>query len=90
MTRVGILGCGFIGRQHAEELRRAGAMIQAVADPDPDKCEHFRKTFGVRETFADGVELIEQVEVDAICICWTSGVIRKSRAQRAGKIIGGF
>ncbi len=72
---VGFLGCGLIGRSHAQGLVRAGgAEIVAVHDPDRDRAERFAAEFcrsGPAAVLDGPGEVI--AAVDAVYVCtWTS------------------
>lgn len=73
--RVGIIGCGLIGRSHATGLRDARrADIVAVHDTDPDRAALLAEEFsplGRRAVKADVDEVL--AAVDAVYVCtWTS------------------
>lgn len=67
--RVGIVGLGFVGKQHAEALRRIpGVKIAAASDSDPDLgawCEANR----IPAFYTDYRKMLEQEELDVIHDC---------------------
>ncbi len=70
--RIGLFGCGLIGRFHATSLRQVAdrASLTAVFDPDLDRAVHFAAEFGA-EVAADPSSLL--ASVDAVYVCtWTS------------------
>ena len=69
MFRIGLIGCGAIGRQHAHRLRweTGGVTLTGVTDFLPEAAEQTARELGVR-TFATGEELIASPDVDAVFI----------------------
>lgn len=71
MLRVGLVGCGFIGRVHSWGLwaaRKAGgadAAVVAVADDDRDKAGALAEPHGARVVDLD--ELLDVVDVVYVC-----------------------
>lgn len=66
-VRVGLFGAGMIGREHARHSVAAeGVELVAVADPTLAGAE-IAEAYGV-PCFADYVELLEEVEIDAAVI----------------------
>ncbi len=72
MTRVGFLGCGYIGDFHAAMLANCGEahVITAAYDPDQQRAASFAEKW--KTAAVDGVdEVIERA--DAVFVCtWTS------------------
>ena len=84
--RVGLLGCGAIGRLHLEIWREtAGASITAVCDGDFERARAHALAMGA-EPFADLAELLSSSLVDAVDICTPSGQHAQQgiRCARAG------
>jgi predicted dehydrogenase len=73
MLRVGVIGCGSIARAHAVALRLLEedglAKAVAAADPDPAGLELFGSIAGgVERTYTNGLDLVDDPELDAIVI----------------------
>ena len=71
MIKIGLIGCGFMGGMHAacyKALEELGVQVVATADIRPDRAENLAKISGAK-TYASGMELIEQADVDAVDIC---------------------
>ncbi len=66
--RVGIVGCGLIGRQYAQRLGRLGAQVEAVADPMPERTQQVAALSGAA-TYADARELLAREYIDLLCVC---------------------
>ncbi len=68
--RVGVIGVGMMGADHAARLahRVANANLVAVADPDQQRAEELAGQFRDVRVFADPLELIAHHEVDAVLI----------------------
>ena len=67
--RVGVVGVGMMGADHAERLavRTAGAVLTAVADPDLGRAEDLAGRLGV-SALGDPLDLIASPEVDAVLL----------------------
>jgi len=68
--RVGVVGVGMMGADHAVRLahRAANATLVAVADPDVDRAERLASSFAAVRAFADPLELVADDDVDAVVI----------------------
>jgi len=69
MIKVGIIGCGTIGRNHAEGLGKAGATVVAGADPVPEQLERFAAESGVERLYASATRMLEAGGLDAVSVC---------------------
>ena len=69
-VRIGVLGCGRIGRMHAELIARQvpGADVTAVYDVIDDASAALANDLGVRRAAAPH-EILEADDVDAVAIC---------------------
>jgi myo-inositol 2-dehydrogenase/D-chiro-inositol 1-dehydrogenase len=67
--RVGVIGVGVMGADHAARLARrtANATLAAVADPDHARATELARTLGVT-AHADPLELVADPGVDAVLI----------------------
>ncbi|WP_018157789.1 Gfo/Idh/MocA family protein [Demetria terragena] len=67
--RVGVIGVGKMGADHADRVTSSlgGAVLAAVADPDTTTAEQLATAYGVR-AFADPLALIADEDVDAVII----------------------
>ena len=69
MIKVGIIGCGFMGTMHANCYKNIeGAEIVALADIRKEKAEELKNGTNA-VIYGDGIELIENADVDVIDIC---------------------
>ncbi|MCY3799836.1 MAG: Gfo/Idh/MocA family oxidoreductase [Chloroflexi bacterium] len=66
--RVGIVGCGLIGRQYAERLPKLGAQVVAVADPLMERALPVAEICGAA-SFLDAQELLAGREINLLCVC---------------------
>ena len=69
-VRIGVLGCGRIGRMHAELIARQvpGAEVAAVYDVVGEASAALAEDLGVRQA-AEPAEILEAGDVDAVAIC---------------------
>jgi predicted dehydrogenase len=69
-VRIGVVGAGSMGRLHAANAARRMAHVEvvAVADPDTVRAERLADELGGVRAYADGGELIEDRQVDAVVI----------------------
>ena len=69
-VRIGIIGVGVMGADHARKINAqvAGAVVTAVADFDEQKAESVAAEMRVATVAADGFALIAADKVDAIVI----------------------
>jgi myo-inositol 2-dehydrogenase / D-chiro-inositol 1-dehydrogenase len=68
--RVGVIGVGMMGADHAERIahRVANAQLVAVADPDQDRATRLAAAFDDVRVFADPLDLVADAGVDAVVI----------------------
>ena len=66
--RVGIVGCGLVGRQYAQRLGRLGAQVTAVADPMRERAQQVAAISGAA-TYAEARELLAREAIDLLCVC---------------------
>jgi predicted dehydrogenase len=68
--RAGILGAGWIGRRHAENLAsRADVTVAAVCDLDVERAAQLAAAVGRARVFGHWHEMLDQAELDALWIC---------------------
>ncbi len=69
MLRVGLIGCGFMGAMHANCYKNIeGVEIVALADIRAEKAAALAEGTSAK-LYGDGMELIENAEVDIIDVC---------------------
>ena len=68
--RIGIVGVGMMGADHAERVVRriSGARLVAVSDPDRDRANALAGSFGEVRAIDDPLALIGDADVDAVII----------------------
>ena len=66
--RVGIVGCGLIGRQYAERLPKLGAQVLAVADPLHERALAVAEACGAA-SYHDAHALLAERVIDLLCVC---------------------
>ncbi|WP_448624490.1 Gfo/Idh/MocA family protein [Geodermatophilus sp. URMC 64] len=70
MFRIGIVGCGTMGKAHAQTLHHAvrGAEVVAVCDVSDESANEVSDLVGGARRYTDAHELITSDEVDAIVV----------------------
>ena len=66
--RIGVVGCGGIGRTHLQAYRAIGAAPVALAEPNPAALAAVQTEYG-GQPFADYREMLAAAALDAISIC---------------------
>ena len=95
--RVGLVGCGFMGRTHSNAHRRLNnffqpgrrSVLKAICDTNAEKAQAFAETWGYERVETDWRKLMEAPDIDLIDICvpnFAHAEIAIAAAQ-AGKII---
>lgn len=64
---LGIIGCGGIGRLHAQMAANCGLKIAACADKDLDAAKGLAKVYGA-QPFGDAEQVLRRPEVDIVLI----------------------
>ena len=68
--RVGIIGAGWPGQQHARAVQAGKrAIVQACGEQNAERAAEFAKTFAPKSVYADYADLLGDPEVDAVVIC---------------------
>jgi predicted dehydrogenase len=67
-VRIGVVGCGGIGRTHLQAYRALGAAPVALAEPNPAALAAAQAEYG-GQPFADYREMLATTALDAISIC---------------------
>jgi predicted dehydrogenase len=67
MLKTAIIGTGFMGKVHTENLRRLGSVeIAALAGSSVERAREFGKSIGVSRTTGNYEELLEDPTIDAV------------------------
>ena len=68
MMKAGIVGVGFIGAVHLEQLRRLGN-VEVVALADENQAEEKARQYFVPRGYRDYKEMLDKEELDCVHIC---------------------
>ncbi len=69
-VRVGIIGGGWPGQQHARAIRTLkSATVQALAEPNEERTREFARTFRPRKSYPDYSDLLGDAQIDAVVNC---------------------
>ncbi len=95
--RVGLIGCGFMGRTHSNAYRRVNnffdvqyePVLQAICDNDQARAKSFADRWGYLSVETDWHKLVERPDIDAIDICVPNNLHHDIAiaAANAGKIV---
>jgi predicted dehydrogenase len=96
--RIGLIGCGFMGRTHSNGYKRVGDFfpeldyrpeLKAVCSRRKDKVEAFAGQWGYQSAETDWKQLISREDIDAIDICTPNDTHAEIAiaAAAAGKMI---
>src|SRR5690606_28498644 len=69
-VKVGIVGAGVMGADHARILATsvAGAELMAVSDPDSARRNALAADLGIKASYGDAMELIADPDVTAVIV----------------------
>lgn len=71
----GIIGCGVIGPHHRKAIEEVDdAVLVACCDTDDDAVKKFAEESGGIRSYNDPEKIVQDEEVDVVCICTPSGV----------------
>jgi predicted dehydrogenase len=70
MIKTAVLGAGFMGRVHVEQIRRLGNVeVVALAAISDDEASKFGAAYGIDRTTADWKSLLADPSIEAVHIC---------------------
>ncbi|MFC1479077.1 Gfo/Idh/MocA family protein [Planctomycetota bacterium] len=85
-VKIGIIGCGNMGRHHAKDLNRTeNAEITAASDVNESLLKEFSQEFSITNTFSDYSELISSGTCDAVVVNLPTFLHRDAVVQAAEK-----
>ncbi len=90
MVRFGIIGAGSIAKSHAVAIcSTIGANLIAVCDKERERAQTLAEAYGADKIYIDYPDLLQDPDVDAVCVCLPSGMHGQivMDAARAGKHI---
>ena len=68
--QVAVIGTGFVGRVHVENIRRqTDAELVAIADQNDEMARKFGEQLGIPRAAGDYHELLADPSIDAVHIC---------------------
>lgn len=68
--KIGIIGIGYIGKIHLEELSRVeGVEVVAIADANAKLVKDIGTRYGIKKTYADWKELVNDKDIEVIHNC---------------------
>ena len=73
--KIGIIGAGFIGRQHIEAIRRIpGTEVVAICEHEATLAKNVADAFGIAQSFDDVGQMLETVQLDVVHNCTPSSL----------------
>ncbi len=87
MTRLGFIGCGNIARHHTGIMIDGVKTIRivAAADAEPKALKAFGRDFGVTALFSDYDEMLQQADIDAVCVALPTSLHKRAVVKAAGR-----
>jgi len=83
--KTAVIGCGKVGRTHAEIYRSlGGCQLAAVCDADPERSDSFAADFGVRG-FDSVRRMLDECQIDAVSICTPHPLHEAPCVEAAGR-----
>ncbi len=67
--KVGVVGLGFIGPAHIENIRRLGDEVLGVAGIDLDEAQTYAEKLKVEKAYASFDEMVADPEIDIVHVC---------------------
>lgn len=68
--RTAVLGAGFMGKVHVEQIRRLGNVeVVALAAVSDEEARKFGETYGIDRTTADWMSLLKDPSIQAVHVC---------------------
>ena len=68
--KVGVIGAGFIGKQHVEAIRRIpGTEVVAIADVSENLLEFAEKQLYIPKTYKNYMQMLQEQDIDVIHNC---------------------
>lgn len=69
-VKTAVIGSGFMGRVHAEAIRRLGHVeVAAVAASSAEKAKQFGESIGVDKTTGNFADILSDKSIDAVHLC---------------------
>jgi predicted dehydrogenase len=97
VLNVGIIGCGFMGRTHANGYSRVGnffdleyePVLKAICDRNEEKATEFANQWGFESIETDWKKLLARDDIDIVDICTPNNLHAEMAiaAAKAGKMI---
>jgi len=66
--RVGVIGCGTMGKIHVSTLKKLGASVVAICDIDEKELKYARDVLKIKNVYKDYRDLIARDDIDAVLI----------------------
>ncbi len=81
--RTAVLGAGFMGKVHVEQIRRLGNVeVVALAAVSDEEARKFGETYGIDRTTADWMSLLKDPNIQAVHVC-TPNVLHAPMSRAA-------
>jgi len=81
--RLGIIGCGAMAQSNLKAYADLFD-LQACCDTNEETCEKVRSEFGFERSYADGLDLIRDPQIEAICLS-TPPQVRREIVEEAAR-----
>ncbi|RLE98965.1 MAG: gfo/Idh/MocA family oxidoreductase [Thermoprotei archaeon] len=67
-VRVGVIGCGTMGKIHVNAFRKVGAEVAAVCDIDEKEVKYAREVLKIEHVYTDYHDLISRKDIDGVVV----------------------
>ncbi len=69
MMRVGLIGAGYIGLVHLEQLMRLGVKVTRIVDTNAAFAEKAAKKYGIEQWSTDALDIVNDPKIDVVHNC---------------------
>ena len=69
MIRVGVIGAGYIGMVHLDQLSRLGVKVVKVVDNNPELAKRAAAKYGIEQWSTKADDIVNDSKIDVIHNC---------------------
>ena len=68
MPRIGVIGCGTMGKVHVKTFKSIGAEVVAVSDIDEKELKYAKEVLGIENVYKDYKDLLARDDIDGVVV----------------------